>query len=432
MKAMLLAALVLFTVACAGVRPVTVDFHLPALESGTFIDSFYRQGWEQLRQGDSEAAYRSFQNSVAPLDRKQAAFGYVFLARRKYSAAGEQFARALESNPANLEAGMGRAMILELEGRTPEAFRAYGDLLLQAPADAWIKLKYESIRADATQAHLLEAEQAKGQDDARYLRALEQASFYSPDMTAITLQIAEHHYARDELQLSLPRYEAVLEKEPHNEDVLLKLAAIYEKSEKFDLAIVTLDRLLALKPGDPFLEGEKRRLRDRFQEVTLPEKFKRIFFKTEINREELAALIGFYFDRHLELDRAPEILTDIDGSFAREQIIKTVTAGIMRARPDHSFQRFAAPDRARFAVTLQALIDYLKGKGRVLRFTPLTQTPVAADLSPLHKEYAAITLLLNSQVLALDADGLFNPTRPVAPAEVITALKKIFNAIEDE
>ncbi len=160
MKAILPAALILLLVACGGVKPVTVDFHLPAVESGTFLDSYYRQGWEQLRLGDSEAAYRSFQLSVAPLDKKQAAFGYVFLARKKFSAAADQFANALQTNPGNIEAGMGRAMVLELEGRTAEAYRAYGDLALKAPDDTWIRLKYESIRSDATQAHLLEAEQA--------------------------------------------------------------------------------------------------------------------------------------------------------------------------------------------------------------------------------------------------------------------------------
>jgi hypothetical protein len=230
----------------------------------------------------------------------------------------------------------------------------------------------------------------------------------------------------------MPYYEAVLEKEPHNEAVLLKLAAIYEKKEKFDLAIVTLDRLLALKPGDPFLEGEKKRIRDRFQEMALPEKFKRIFFKSEINREELAALIGFYFDRYIEMDGPPEIITDIDGSFAREQIMKTATAGIMRSLPDHTFARFVTPDRARFAVTLQALIDYLRQKGHTLRFTPLAAAAVAADLSPLHKDHAVIAALLNSQVMALDPQGNFNPTQPVSPGDVITALKKILNAIEDK
>ncbi|MCU0276010.1 MAG: tetratricopeptide repeat protein, partial [Acidobacteria bacterium] len=421
MKAILPAALVLLTVACGGVKPVTIDFHLPAIESGSFSDSFYRRGWEQLKNGDSEAAYRSFQLCEAPLDRKQAAFGYVFLARKRFSAAAEQFARALETNPGNIEAGMGQAMILELEGRTAEAYRAYGDLLLRSPADAWIKLKHDAIRAGATQNHLLEAEKAKAGDKARYIRELEQAAFYSPDMAAITLQIADHYFAAGDLQRSLASYEAVLDREPHNEAVLLKLAAIYEKKEKLELALVALERLLALKPGDPFLEGEKQRIRDRFQELTLPEKFKKIFFKTEVNREELAALIGFYFDRFIEMPGPPEIITDIDGSFAREQIIKTVTSGILRARPDHTFQRFAAPDRAAFAVTLHALIEYLKGRGRAPRFTPLAEAPLISDLSPLHKNYDAITFLIRSQVLALDGQGNFNPTQPLSPTEVIFA-----------
>jgi tetratricopeptide (TPR) repeat protein len=429
MKAILPAALILLTMACGGVKPVQIDFHLPTIASGDFSDAYFKQGWEQLRQGDSEAAYRSFQLSEVRLDKKQAAFGYVFLARKKFSAAAAQFALALETNPDNLEAGMGQAMINEIEGKTAEAFQAYGDLLLKSPADAWIKLKYESIRSSATQGFLLEAEKAKSIDKAKYIRALEQAAFFSPDMTAITLQIADYYYGEKDWQRSLPYYEAALDKEPHNEAVLLKLASIYEKKEKFDLALVTLDRLLAVKPGDPFLEAEKKRVRDRFQEMSLPEKFKKIFFKSVIDREELAALIGFYFDRYIQMDRAPEIITDIDGSFAKEQIIKTSTAGIMHARPDHTFDRFSTPDRATFAVTLNALIEYLKAKGHTLRFTPLPVTASAVDLSTLHKNYDVISYLINSQVLSLDIENNFNPTRPISPTDVIFALKKIMNSI---
>jgi hypothetical protein len=103
----------------------------------------------------------------------------------------------------------------------------------------------------------------------------------------------------------------------------------------------------------------------------------------------------------------------------------------MHARPDHTFQRFAAPDRAAFAATLNALIDYLKGRGRGLRFTPLAAAPVIADLSPLHKDFLGISFLVNSQVLPLDAQGNFNPTMPVSPADVIYALKRILNSIEE-
>jgi tetratricopeptide (TPR) repeat protein len=429
MKAILPAALIMLTIACGGVKLVKIDFHLPAIASGDFSDAYFRQGWEQLQKGDSEAAYRSFQLSKVSLDKKQAAFGYVFLARKKFSAAAAQFTQALATNPDNLEADMGLAMIHEFAGRTAEAFQAYGNLLLKAPEDAWIKLKYESIRSSATQEFLLEAEKVKDTDKAKYIRSLEQAAFFSSDMTAITLQIADYYYGENDWQRSLPYYEAVLEKDPHNEAVLLKLAAIYEKNEKFDLALVTLDRLLALKPGDPFLESEKRRVRDRFQEMNLPEKFKKIFFKSEINREELAALIGFYFDRYIKMDRAPEIITDIDGSFAKEYIMRTCTSGIMNARPDHTFDRFSIPDRATFAVILKALIDYLEKKGHTLHFTPLTTAVESVDLSPLHKNYDIIKFMVNARILPLDSERIFNPTRPVSPNDVIYALKKILNSI---
>lgn len=429
MKVILPVALILLTIACGGVKPAKIDFHLPALQRGDFSDAYFRQGWEQLQKGDTDAAYKSFQLSEVRLDKKQAAFGYVFLARKKFSAADAQFTQALEMNPDNLEAAMGMATIHEFEGDRAAAFQIYGKLLAKAPDDAWIKLRYEYIQSSATQGFLLEAEKAKNTDKAKYIRALEQAAWFSPDMTTITLQIADYYYGENEWQRSLPYYEAVLEKDAHNEAVLLKLAALYEKNNKFDMALVTLDRLLAFKPGDPFLESEKIRIRDKFQEMNLPEKFKKIFFKTEINREELAALIGYYFEPFIKMDRAPEIITDIDGSFAREYIIKICTSGIMSTRPDHTFDRFTTPDRATFAVILDSLIRYLEKNGRRLRFTPLASAAAAADLSPLHKNYDVIAFLVNSQILPLDTVNQFNPTQPVSPAIVIYALKKILNSI---
>ncbi|MBN2399535.1 MAG: tetratricopeptide repeat protein [Candidatus Aminicenantes bacterium] len=431
MKAFLPALLIIVTIACGGIRPVQIDFHLPAIQRNDATDDYFLQGWEQLQEGDSNAAYKSFQLSDVSMDKKQAAFGYVFLARRKFSAAADQFAAAMATNPDNIEAGMGMAMIHEFEGHAAEAYQAYGNLLVKAPEDAWIKLKYESIRSNATQEFLLEAENAKSTDKQKYIQALEKAAWFSPDVTSITLQIADYYYAENEWQRSLPYYEAVLEKDVHNEAVMLKLAALYEKKGKFDMALVTLDRLLELKPGDPFLESEKKRIREGIQEMNLPEKFKKIFFKTEINREELAALIGYYFEPFITIERSPEIITDIDGSFAREYIIKICTVGIMNARPDHSFDRFSNPDRATFAVILNALIQYLGQNGNRLNFNPLPSTSLATDLSPLHKNYELINYLLHAQVLPLDAENKFNPTRAVSPADVIYALKKILNSITE-
>ena len=71
MKAFLPAALILLTIACGGVKPVQIDFHLPVLQSGDSSDNYFRQGWEQLQKGDSDAAYKSFQLSEVRLDRSR-------------------------------------------------------------------------------------------------------------------------------------------------------------------------------------------------------------------------------------------------------------------------------------------------------------------------------------------------------------------------
>ena len=327
---------------------------------------------------------------------------------------------------------MGQAMILELEGRTAEAYRAYGDLALKAPDDAWIKLKYESIRSSSTQGHLLEAERVKATDKAKYIRELEQAAFFSPDLAAITLQIADHYFDQGDWQRSLPYYEAVLEKEPHNEAVLLKLAALYEKKENFDLAMVTLDRLLALKPGDPFLESEKKRVRDRFQELTLPEKFKKIFFKTEINREELAALVGFYFDRYIEMDGCPR-----DHHRHRR---------LVRQGADHQDR-----DRRHHARPARPYLRPLRHP----RPLPFRRDPAGADRLPAakraypalhppgrgagHRRSLAAAQGIPGHLRAGQLPGAgprrpgqFQPHQPRRPGRRHYALKKILNAIENQ
>jgi tetratricopeptide (TPR) repeat protein len=430
MKVLLLAVTLVLVSACGGVKQVNINFHLPELNSGDVSDSLYTEGWANLKKGDTDAAYSLFQRSEASLEKKHVAFGYIFLARNKFSAAASQFTQALEMNPENVEASIGQATIYEFEEKTTEAYECYKKLLTRVPDNSWAKLRYENIKASCTQKYMLQAESYKNNAKGKYVEALQQAAFFSPEMTAITLQIAAYYFQENQLDLSLPYYEAVLEKEPYNQEVLLKLASIYEKNGKFELALITLDRLLAFNPGDAVIEGEKKRIREQFQEMNLPEKFKKIFFKTEIDREEMAALIGYYFDSYIQMDQAPEIITDIDGSFARDYIIKTCTSSIMSARPDHTFDRFSIPDRATFAVILQALINYLEKKGHSLHFTPQAAAAESVDISPLHKNYEIIKFMVNAQILPLDSERTFNPTRPVSPADVIYALKKILNSIK--
>ncbi|MCP5108519.1 MAG: hypothetical protein GY950_34355, partial [bacterium] len=153
----------------------------------------------------------------------------------------------------------------------------------------------------------------------------------------------------------------------------------------------------------------------------------------DMTREDFAALIGHYFERHLGT-RSPLMITDIGTSFARVQIIKVCTLGIMNVRPDHSFGRYRIIDRAAFAVVVNRLLKYLEDEqGYSVSLASAGETGEAVeprDISPLHKNYNIIKLMVNAQLLKLDSESCFNPTLKVTPTEALTAIRKILNSIE--
>jgi hypothetical protein len=226
----------------------------------------------------------------------------------------------------------------------------------------------------------------------------------------------------------------VLESLPNNAEILIKIAKVYEELKKFDAAVMVYKKLLEQKPGDMDVINKINDLKIKFYDWNLPVKFKNIFFKDEITREELAALLGYYFDKWLE-PRPPVIITDIGSSFAKEYIIKICTHGIMKLRPDHSFDRFSKINRAQFAVVVDALIKYLEKSesgAYTIRFSPLEKIIEPADILPLHKYYKIIKFLVNSQIMKLDEEKQFHPTLSISPSRVLEALKKILNSIREQ
>jgi tetratricopeptide (TPR) repeat protein len=323
----------------------------------------------------------------------------------------------------------------EQTGDIENAFLIYSKLRVSHPDNAWIKVRYEYIKSTQTEFYLKEAEKFKNQYNMEaYIRSLKNASRYSPEITDIQVEIGDHYNFQEQFPEAAVLYEKVLEKLPNNDELLLKLAAVYEKMQKFDSAVMIYQKMLETKPGDLSILNKINELKIKFYDVNLPVKFKNIFFKEDINREELAALIGHYFEKYLE-PRPPVIVTDISGSFAKEQIIRVCTLNIMQLRPDHSFSRFDKINRASFAVIFYALIQYLEQSGTGvydIRFTPVEQSVEPADISPLHKHYTLIKFLVNAQIVELDEENNFKPTELMTPPKVLKAIKKILNSIKEK
>jgi tetratricopeptide (TPR) repeat protein len=419
-------------VGCGGVTKVNTGIHIPELDRTQYNDSAYIEGWENLKSGNPKQAIRNFEQSTSVDEKLYVGFGYAFLQQNKISLARRNFEKALEINPDNLQAQFGMGVLHELLKEKMTAFRIYSSLRVKYPESAMVKVRYDYIKSTETRNYLEKAKQYKREHKTeKYIDALKQASAYSPELSDIEIEIADFFNLEGEYEQAALHYENVLEKFPNKENVLVKLAAIYERSRKFDSAVVIYNRLLKLKSGDITYINKINDLKIKFYDLNMPEKFKNIFFKSDINREELAALIGHYFVKFLET-RPPIIITDIGGSFAKEQIIKVCTLGIMKIRPDHSFDRFPTIDRAAFAVVINGLLKYLQDeRGHSLKFTPSDEIIEPMDISPLHRDYKIIKFLVNSQIIKLDDENKFNPIAKVTPSEVLMSIRRILNSIEE-
>lgn len=414
---------------------VSVNVNVPNLDPAESYDSQYLEGWENLRRGKASLALENFQQSSANDVNLYVGFGYAFLVQNKFSLAAQNFQKALDLDSESLQAQLGFATLYEAKNEIRKAFNLYSRLRVQFPDNPWVKVRYDYIKSTETEKSLRKARQYQDQGrDEDYVAALKNAAVFSPETIDIKVQIADFYHQNADYDQAVTYYEEILETYPNKEDILYKLAGVYEQMEKYDAAIVIYKKILDLKPGDIDISNRINDLKVKFYDMDLPEKFKNIFFKNVINREDLAALIGHYFDKFLEIRGVPKIITDIANSYARDYIIKVCTLGIMNLRPDHSFgigdRSGFDVNRARFAVVMHSLIKFLEREGYMLKFTPLEEVLEPADISPLHKNYNIIKFMVNAQVLKLDESRNFNPTYDISPSEAVMALKKILRSVE--
>ncbi|MCK4889595.1 MAG: tetratricopeptide repeat protein [Candidatus Aminicenantes bacterium] len=434
MKSYLIIVLIIlfaFT-SCVTTKKVKYDIDIPEIDVKGYNDPFFKEGWESLKTGQVDLAYEKFKESNSQDYKLYNAFGYVYLLKNKLNNAARNFKESIKLEKDNIQAEYGLAMISEIRNDHEKAFLIYSELLSKYPETAWIRTKYEFIKSRETQKHMKNAdENLTSNNNEGYIRSLEKASEFSPEITEIKLKIGDHYFQNNDFVNASKYYEYALENRPNEIDILNKLAESYENSENLDSAIVIFKKLLKLKPGDISITNRINDLKIKFHEIDLPVKFKNIFFKENINREELAALIGHYFGDYIFYEGQPVILTDIKNSFAKDHIIKVCSSGIIKGNPGHSFDRFTIISRSFYATVISSLLDFLQDKSKLyLKFTPSAIELEPSDISPLHRNYRNIKFLLKTQILKLDEMNNFNPTKKISPSDVMISLRKIIKSIQ--
>ncbi|HYR42780.1 MAG TPA: S-layer homology domain-containing protein [Terriglobia bacterium] len=152
--------------------------------------------------------------------------------------------------------------------------------------------------------------------------------------------------------------------------------------------------------------------------------FREIRNAQSVTREQVAVVIVKYFPQVVERQQTPQIVTDIETSWARTEIQTVVDVGLMDVFANHTFEPSAPTTRGEFAAALARLIGLL---GLPPSPAPPTSTP---DVVSTNAQYADIQLVLGYALMRLQDSGEFGVSGNLSGAEAVRAAEQLLRTFQ--
>ncbi len=153
-------------------------------------------------------------------------------------------------------------------------------------------------------------------------------------------------------------------------------------------------------------------------------RFRVIESSETIAREQLAVLMVRYFPQIAELPRTPQIMTDIQDSWASSEIQTVVALGILDPLANHTFQPSRIVTRGEFATAMARLSRTLGAKLNSAAPIP------TSDLASSGQLYQDVQLVLGSGILSLDKAEKFGVDEPVTGREAVNAEVQLIKILQ--
>jgi tetratricopeptide (TPR) repeat protein len=152
--------------------------------------------------------------------------------------------------------------------------------------------------------------------------------------------------------------------------------------------------------------------------------FREIQAAPSVTRERVAAIIVRYFPQVTERPQTPQIVTDIDASWARSEIQTVVDLGLMDTFANHTFDPLALVPRGDFATALARLIQ-------ILGLPPVTSAPIPTpDVAETNTQYSDIQLVLGRSLMTLQDSGEFGVSDDVSGKDAIQAVERLLRSFQ--
>jgi tetratricopeptide (TPR) repeat protein len=398
---------------------------VPAELASTLQAWSHDRGWRFLQAGDLRNAENEFGLALRSPDfyPSWAGRGYLQLARAEPRVALESFDRALSIRGDYLSALVGRGEALLLLDRDSEAIAAFERALAANSSLTDIRRRVEVLRFQGLERDLAAARQAAqaGRSD-EAIRMYQAAISASPDSPFLYRELGLIEVQRGESERALEHFRRAVELDPSDAASLGQMGRLFEQRDDLAEALRLYDEALALE-GNADLSRRRDSVRERIELATLPDEYRAIPASPQITRGDLAALIGVRLGPALGAARDGIVVTDIRNHWAGTWIVPVVSAGVMRAFDNHTFQPREIVERAEFAETVARLLADLAPQERIREWRSAAVR--FSDVPKGHLAYQAASLAVASGVLPRGGDDSFQPSRPVSGAEAAAAVERL-------
>lgn len=385
-------------------------------------------GWRYLQDDDLRSASREF---AAALKRNPGLYpahageGYVAFARGEHERALEAFDAALGGAANYVPALVGRGQVYLATKRDPEALAAFEAALAADPSLADVQRRVDVLRFRNVQQTIEAARTAAAAgrlEDARV--AYERALTVSPDSAFLHRELAVVERRRGATDVALQHLRRAVELDASDVTSLVEIGDLLADRQDYAGAEAAYRKAAAIEP-DPDLNVKIAAVAERGREARLPAEFRAIPAATQINRGELAALIGVRLERVVAA--APErqvVITDTRGSWAADWITRVARAGIIEPFENHTFQPRAQVRRGEMAAAVSRVVSLLAPGDPALR-KRIAEQPKIADMTPTHLSYNAAAVAVSSGIMPLLDGGRFQVGRAVTGAEAVDIVERL-------
>lgn len=385
----------------------------------------HEAAWAYVQAGNLAAASREYTDIV----RRTPAFypagtalGYVLVAETRFRDAIARFDQVLRQAPRYAPALAGRGEALAGDGQVELAIASFEEARAADPRLTDLGRRIDALRfarVNDLVARAGRASAAGRYDEAR--QAYQQALASAPDSAFLYRDLGVAETRAGLLGEAIGHLERAVALDADDATAWAALAEAYERNGRGLDAVVALERAVEIDPSEA-LRKALERARDRAEFSRLPAEYRGLGSAPQINRGDLAALLGVRVLPALpsQRQRAGVVVTDARSHWAATWILSVTRAGLMDVYPNHTFQPASVVRRVDLAAAVSRVLTAIgPDPARPARRQAIADMP--AD----HLSYPAVSAAVSAGVLPLLEGGAFRPSRVVTGAEALDVVGRL-------